>query len=378
MADFVLGIFGETPTAMETNFNNAFSGLLNHTIIDIGFVTGDRVRTKNFELQFITRYNDSGTPITNPYKLKVFTGRTLIESVNAVTAYIAANPGYWFGPVRGGYLSQERQSTTYIVYVVYNENAADGSTNWGAGGGAVIGPAGGDLTGFYPNPDVVGLYGVPIAAPAATAGAQLLYDITTNELVWTPTLVYTSLANAAAAQAADGQIIGQVVIIYGSAGGAEDGTYRINAITGNTADYTKISDATNTAAEVAIVDAGGYYTSSNVEGALQELGAGTVGQTTSGALAVGTTAIATVPLAAAESVLWDVTLTKGTVRYSATIRASHDGVLPYHLETDVVLTPGTVDCTLDVDISGADLRLTATAASLGWVARIRSISTLRT
>ena len=131
------------------------------------------------------------------------------------------------------------------------------------------GDAGGDLSGTYPDPTVAQIQGVPVAVPAA-AGARLVYDVTTASLVWYTIPVYDSLTAAIASQA--NQVIGERIIIFATPATDECGTYVVNSLTGVVEDYTKISDRTDTAGEVAIVDTGEHFNSDNVEDALQELG----------------------------------------------------------------------------------------------------------
>jgi hypothetical protein len=249
--------------------------------------------------------------------------------------------------------------------------------------GAAIAAAAGDLSGTWPNITVVGVEGKPILAAPTVGGSRLTYNVTTGQLNWIAQLVYTSLALAAAAQGASGQIIGQQVIIYGSAGGAEDGTYSITAITGTIADYTKISDATNTAAEVAIVDAGNYYSSTNVEGALQELGPKTSTVTVPLVNGVATTA-ASVLVDAIGRTLWTICLYNTTgVRENWFISASHNG----YSGADATGTPNYTiygpgpDASghiIEVDLNGVGvaqvMRLRITAAAVNWSVDINTLS----
>jgi hypothetical protein len=138
MTESVISVFGPTPSSFVTAFNVRFSSLLNNTVLDFGFTTGDKLRVSDSELLFMARIDDAGSVISNPYKIVVFTGQTL-ESVQTQTqAFIDANPTFWFGPVRTGYLEPSRRINPYIAYFVYNENAADGAANWGTGGGSPV------------------------------------------------------------------------------------------------------------------------------------------------------------------------------------------------------------------------------------------------
>lgn len=56
-----------------------------------------------------------------------------------------------------------------------------------AGGGGAAGPAGGDLGGGYPAPQVVGLDGKPFAAPGTEANGDIIqYDAATGKWIFVP------------------------------------------------------------------------------------------------------------------------------------------------------------------------------------------------
>jgi len=134
MAESVISIFGQSPTAFVTNFNTEFASLLSNTVLDSGFTTGDKVRVSDSELIFMARIDDAGTVISNPYKIQVFAGPTLESVTTQAQDFIDAHPTFWFGPVRSGYLEPSRRTLPYLAYLVYNESATDGAANWPLGG----------------------------------------------------------------------------------------------------------------------------------------------------------------------------------------------------------------------------------------------------
>lgn len=110
---------------------------------------------------------------------------------------------------------------------------------------------------------------------------------------------YATLAAAMADQA--NQTVGQYVMIaggqdVGAKPGDDEGVWKLTAATAARADYTKVLDGTNKASEVYVDDTAGFYASTDVEGALAEIGTKQVfyklGNTTLTATVAGTTSTA--------------------------------------------------------------------------------------
>lgn len=373
MADFVNVAFGSTLTELETNFNTLFSTLLSNSVLGIRASGGDLQRTQGKELAVYTRFDDAGTVISNPYKIGVFGGKTASEAQTAAQAFITANPTFFFGDILPYYLVSETLTERYVTVLVYNEDATEGAANYRVGQGA-NGPAGGDLSGFYPGPTVVGIQGVSIPSAPVTGGGKLTYDVTSNTLLFINMLTFTSLAAAAAAQGATGQIVGQTITIFNDPAGPDDGTYIITAITGAVGDYTKISDATNTAAEISIVDAGGFYTSTDVEDALQEVGGGQAGNLQTAGIAAATV-VDSVPFASFQSIFWSITVTRTDVanqRLSQLVMVTHDSTSAFPVFFGTSIVPAAAgNVAISSAISGANIELTVTPSVGTWTADIK-------
>lgn len=84
---------------------------------------------------------------------------------------------------------------------------------------------------------------------------------------------------------------------------------------------------------------------------------------------IGVNIIDTILGTTAADMEWKVVAQKGAVRLSMLLRVNHDGVEAYYIQTDVALTPGTVDVTITADYNAGSMRLIVTTSSLGWQIR---------
>lgn len=242
----------------------------------------------------------------------------------------------------------------------------------GGGGDPAVG---GDLSGSASAAQVVGIRGVPIDGTTPESGQSLVYDLASG--TYKNAYLARYFSTGAAAQAGAPHVVGTFVIVYPGATPDEAGTYEITTNDGASfpSDYTKVSDHTDTAGEVGVIDADGNFTASDVETALAELANGQVlGKT--GTLSITNNVIDFVTASAYASAQFLVTLINGTQRYQTTVLVVHDDTTADVTETNVQPGPGVsiVPVTFSADIASGDLRLIATATDTGWSYRVRRLA----
>jgi hypothetical protein len=257
--------------------NLALLSYTSHVIKTAIFLAVHKERRTGSTYRLVIEIETGGAAQSAPFRVVGFDGGSHTASTAAFTAYVAANPALFITPPFSCFLPDDSGSYTNDSPVAgfTCTDAVNGASNWqvqgsGGGGGGVLA---GDVTGPAATNTVEGIQGVPVDSTAPTAAATLIYNADTTQ--YEPAVPVQYFASGAAAQAASPFINGTTVVVYPGTPASEAGTYQVTTNGGAAfpADYTKVSDQTDTASEVGIVDVGGYYAAPDtVESALQELG----------------------------------------------------------------------------------------------------------
>lgn len=142
-----------------TTLNDFFSTLLTDLFIGFEFKMAANQKTNGYDFRVAVTYTTGQTAITTPYLAQGFTGANAEAVAAAANAFIALNPGYFYSALYIFDTDEDRRTPKVFGLIVYNTNFANGLQNWALisadnGGTGPIGPAGGDLSGTYPDPKV--------------------------------------------------------------------------------------------------------------------------------------------------------------------------------------------------------------------------------
>lgn len=240
-------------------------------------------------------------------------------------------------------------------------------------------PVGGDLSGSTILATVVGIQGNPVDAAVPSGGDTLIFDASTGEYVPAKDTKYF-ISGAAAALAAP-HINGTFVIITPTPATVDSGTWQVTADQGAAfpADYTKVSDHTNTASELGVLDTHDHFDGTNAEAVLDNIAEGQLrGAKTPLTLAATLYVVGSALKATYWGGDWSIVLTKGSLTYKTVMSVAHDGAIVEFTESNVAVGPGigVLPVALAADIVGTLLRITAQASEVGWSCHARCLDAM--
>jgi hypothetical protein len=166
-----------TPAAFEASVNATLALLLHHTIGGWETAITDRVVAYVREFRAVLDVLDTGTAITHPYQVKVIEGEDQNTAKTLATAFINANPTFWFAPGLFEFTDQlPNISNRYLYFLLYNQSSTDGASNWNPGYATSGGGGGSTYLNAAPTTAQVGGIAIGSTFPIATS-MQTMWDL---------------------------------------------------------------------------------------------------------------------------------------------------------------------------------------------------------